>query len=84
MVNWTLFLIVKYLLSSSSVMSLYIQSRFHSKENLNGRNYQNTRNMFNFMTQGPNSKIAFFMENWEFYQMELNLNCCIYTVKFKI
>ena len=36
------------------------------------------------MTQGPNSKIAFFMENWEFYQMELNLNCCIYTVKFKI
>ena len=60
MVNWTLFLIVKYLLSISSVMSLYIQSRFHSKENLNGRNYQNTREMFNFAIQGPTQKWPIF------------------------
>ena len=41
-------------------MSLYIQSRFHSKENLNGRNYQNTRKMFNFMAQAPTEGLAIF------------------------
>ena len=74
MVNWTLFLIVKYLLSISSVMSLYIQSRFHSKENLDGRN-QNKRKMFNFIIIMAHLKMTHFHKTkiWKLKQKPVRI-----------